>query len=220
MDFRYAMRGDGQTPTTIVPGEQQRKALGMALDALEPAALAVPERVMALIPPRPYGGDGTFEWIGSAGGTSFDQISLAGGLATEVIEGILHRERAARVAQFSARHASVPSLDDVMGTVVARTWGAAPVAEPNAQALRRTVQRVVLNTLLDRAGDERALADVRQAADWHLQKLDERIAKLTGGSPADQALRASARREIARYFEGVDDPAKRSRFTVIPLPWP
>src|SRR5688572_10134970 len=220
MDFRYAMRGDGQTPTTIVPGEQQRKALGMALDALEPAALAVPERVMALIPPTPYGGDGTFEWIGSAGGPSFDQISLAGGLATEVIEGILHPERAARVVQFSARHAGIPSLDDVMGTVVARTWGAAPVAEPNAQALRRTVQRVVLNTLLDRAGDQRALAEVRQAAEWRLQKLDERIANLSGGSPADRALRASARREIARFFEGSDDPAKRSRFTVIPLPWP
>jgi hypothetical protein len=145
MDFRYAMRGDGRTRTTIVPGEQ----------------------------------------IGSAGGASFDQISLAGGLATEVIEGILHRERAAWVAQFSARHASIPSLDEVMGTVVARTWGAAPVAEPNAQALRRTVQRVVLNTLLDRAGDPRALAEVRQAAEWHLQKLDERIANLSGGSPAD-----------------------------------
>ena len=220
MDYRYAMRGDGQTPTTIVPGDRQRKALGMALDALEPAELAVPERVMALIPPRPYGGDEMFEWIGSAGGTSFDEISLAGGLATEVIEGILHRERAARVVQFSARDASVPSLDEVMGTVVARTWGAAPVADRNTQALRRTVQRVVLNTLLDRAGDQRALAEVRQAAEWQLQKLDERIARMTGGSPADQALRASARREIARYFDGRDDPTKRSRFRVIPLPWP
>jgi hypothetical protein len=141
-------------------------------------------------------------------------------LATEVIEGILHRERAARVAQFSARNAANPSLDDVMGTVVARTWGDAPVADPNAQALRRTVQRVVLNTLLDRAGDQRALAEVRQAAEWQLQKLDERIANQSGGSPADQALRASARREIARYFEGSDDPTKRSRFKVIPLPWP
>jgi hypothetical protein len=220
MDFRYAMRGDGQTPTTIVPGEEQRKALRIALDALEPAALAVPERVMALIPPTPDGGDEMFAWIRSAGGTSFDQISLAGGLATEVIEAILHRERAARVAQLSARQPSIPSLDEVIGTVVARTWGAAPSAEPNAQALRRTVQRVVLNTLLDRAGDPQALVEVRQAAEWHLQKLDKRIASLSGGAPADQALRASARREIARYFEGSDDPATRSRFAVIPLPWP
>ncbi len=220
MDFRYAMRGDGQTPTTILPAASQRRALGMALDALEPAQLAVPERVMALIPPTPYGGDDYFEWIGSAGGTSFDQISLAGGVATEVIEGLLHRERAARVVQFAARDATLPTLDEVMTQIVQRTWGAPAAANANAQALRRTVQRVVLNTLLDRAGDRLALAEVRQAAEWHLQQLDSRLAAMTGGTPADRALRASARREIEAYFDGDDDPAKRSRFAVIPLPWP
>lgn len=220
MDFRYAIRGDGQVPTTILPAASQRRALGMVLDALEPSQLAVPERVMALIPPVPYGGDDALRWIGSAGGTSFDQISLAGGLATEVVEGVLHRERAARVVQFSARDASLPTLDDVISTIVDRTWGAAPSADPGSQALRRTVQRVVLNTLLDRAGDKLALADVRQGAEWQLQKLDQRIAGMTGGSAADQALRATARREIARYFDGDDDPTTRSRFVVIPLPWP
>lgn len=220
MDFRYAMRGDGQTPTTILPAASQRRALGMALDALEPAQLAVPERVMALIPPTPYGGDDYFEWIGSAGGTSFDQISLAGGVATEVIEGLLHRERAARVVQFAARDATLPTLDEVMTQIVQRTWGAPAAANANAQALRRTVQRVVVNTLLDRAGDRLALAEVRQAAEWHLQQLDSRLAAMTGGTPADRALRASARREIEAYFDGDDDPAKRSRFQVIPLPWP
>jgi Met-zincin/Domain of unknown function (DUF5117) len=220
MDFRYAMRGDGQVPTTILPAALQRRALGMALDALEPAALAVPERVMKLIPPVPFGGDDAFEWIGSAGGTSFDQISLAGGLATEVIEGLLHPERLARVAQFSARDASLPTLAEVMEAIVARTWGAPSAADPGSQALRRTVQRVVLNTLLDRAGDKQALAEVRQAAEWQLTELERRIAALSGGTVADQALRASARRDIARYFDGGDDPAQRSRFRVIPLPWP
>jgi len=220
MDFRYAMRGDGQVPTTLIPAAPQRQALGMVLDALEPPALAVPERVMRLIPPVAYGGDDAVEWIGSAGGTSFDQISLAGGLATEVVEGLLHRERLARVVQFSARDASLPTIDEVMSLAVRRSWGATPSAEPNAQALRRTVQRVVLNTLLDRAGDRQALAEVRQAAEWQLQELDRSLSGTTGGSVADQALRASARREIARYFDGGDDPARRSRFTVIPLPWP
>lgn len=220
MDFRYAMRGDGQVPTTILPAALQTKALDLALDALEPEALAVPERVMKLIPPVPFGGDESLAWMGSAGGTSFDQISLAGGLATEVIEGIMHRERLARVAQFSARDASLPTLADVLGAVVARTWGAPAEGDPNEAALRRTVQRVVLNTLLDRAGDKQALAEVRQGTEWQLQQLDTRIAGMSGGSAADQALRASARREIARYFAGDDDPASRSRFRVLPLPWP
>lgn len=220
MDFRYAYRGDGQPPTTLVPAAQQRRALAMALDALEPAALAVPERVQAMMVPLPPGGDGQFMWIGSAGGTTFDEISLAGGLATEVIEGLMHRERLARVVLIRARSSEHPTLDEVLQAIVDRTWGVAPVTNGQEQSLRRTVQRVVLNTLLDRAGDRQALPDVRQVSELHLEQLDARIAAMSGGSPADRALRAAARREIARYFAGDDDPAQRTRFPVLPLPWP
>jgi len=220
MDFRYAMRGDGQVPTSIVPAAQQRRALAMALDALEPANLAVPERVQAMIPPVPPGGDGALEWIGTAAGTAFDEISLAGGLATEVLENLMHRERLARVVLFRARDAQNPTLDEVLQTIVDRTWGVAASDDMHAQSLRRTVQRVVLNTLLDRAGDKDALPDVRQVAALHLEQLDQRLAGQTGGTPADRALRAAARREIARFFDGDDDPASRSRFAVLPLPWP
>ena len=65
-------------------------------------------------------------WLGYAG-TAFDQLTLAGGLATEVIEGILERNRADRLVLFSARDAANPTLDEVIRTVVNRTWGA-PVA--------------------------------------------------------------------------------------------
>jgi hypothetical protein len=220
MDFTYAVRGDSQVPTTLMPGAEQRRALTMVLDELEPARLAVPARVMALIPPAPAGGDQSIEWIGSAGGTSFDQISLAGGLATEVIEGILERERAARLVLFNARDASNPSLDEIVRTLVNRTWGATPSPNGGPQALRRAVQQVVLNTLLDRAGDKEALAEVRSICAMHLDLLKNRLSAASGGSPADRAHRASAIRDINRFFAGEDDPEARSRFAVIPLPWP
>lgn len=220
MDFTYAVRGDSQTPTTVVPAAEQRRALTMALDELEPVRLAVPARVMALIPPAPAGGDQSIEWIGSAGGTSFDQISLAGGLATEVIEGILERARAARLVMFNARDAANPSLDEVVRTLVNRTWGAPPSANGGHQALRRAVQQVVLNTLLDRAGDKQALAEVRSICAMHLDALKSRLSAGSAGSPADRAHRAAAIRDINRFFAGEDDPEARSRFAVIPLPWP
>ena len=220
MDFTYAMRGDSQIPTTVVPPAAQRRALTMALDALEPVQLAVPPRVMALIPPVPAGGDASIEWIESAGGTTFDQISLAGGLATEVIEGILGRERAARLVLLHARDSANPSLDEVIRAVVSRTWGAPPSANGAHQALRRVVQQVVLNTLLDRAGDEGALAEVRALSAMHLDLARTRLSRMTGGSAADRAHRAAAVRDITRFFEGEDDPESRSRFTVIQLPWP
>jgi hypothetical protein len=220
MDFTYAMRGDSQVPTTVVAPTLQRRALTMVLEELEPAKLAVPARITALIPPVPAGGDPSIEWIASAGGTSFDQISLAGGLATEVIGGILDRERAARVVLLNARDAANPSLDEVIRTVVNRTWGAAPSTDPGRQALRRAVQQVVLNTLLDRAGDRRAMAEVRSMCAMHLEMLRNRLSTTTGGAPADRAHRAAAIRDITRFFGGEDDPEARSRFPVIPLPWP
>jgi hypothetical protein len=218
MDFTYAMRGDSQTPTRILPAASQRRALTMALDALEPAALAVPERVLAMIPPVPPGGDGSMAWLGYSG-TALDQISLAGGLATETIENIFERDRLGRLVLFNARDASNPSLDEVTRTVIDRTWGAAP-ATNGAQALRRTVQQVVVNTLLDRAGDNAALAEVRTIMELHLAALKTRLAGMTGGGAADRALRAKTVRDIERYFEGNDDPKTRSRYAVIPLPWP
>jgi hypothetical protein len=219
MDFTYAMRGDGQTPTTILPPADQRKALRLALDALEPSALAVPERVLALIPPVPVGGDASMAWLGYRG-TALDQVALAGGLATEVLEGVFERDRVGRLVLFSARDAANPSLDEVTRTVIDRTWGAAPSGKSGDQALRRTVQQVVANTLLDRAGDAEALPEVRSIMELHLDALRTRLQAMQGGAAADRALRAQTVREITRYFAGDDDPKKRSRYAVIPLPWP
>jgi hypothetical protein len=82
------------------------------------------------------------------------------------------------------------------------------------------VQQVVLNALLDRAGDRQALAEVRSICAMHLELLKNRLAAASGGSPADRAHRAAAIRDINRFFAGEDDPEARSRFAVIPLPWP
>lgn len=220
MDFRYAMRGDGQVPTTVIPGADQRRALSMALDALEPAALAIPERVMALIPPVPPGGDAQLDWVPRAG-TTFDQVEMAGGLATEVIEGLLHRDRLQRVVIQHARDPqNLPTLAEIYQPIMERTWFTAPATSANDQALQRAVRRVVLNTMLDRAGDARASADVRQVTAMFLQQLSDALEEGRDGPPAHRALDAAAVREIEAFFDGEDDPTKRSRFTVIPLPWP
>jgi hypothetical protein len=219
MDFTYAMRGDGQTPTKILPAADQRKGLTAALNALEPAALSVPEKVLAMIPPVPVGGDASIAWMGYSG-TALDQISLAGGLATEVLEGIFDRDRLGRLVLFNARDAANPSVDEVTRTVIDRTWGAAASAKAGDQSLRRTVQAVVVNTLLDRAGDAEALPEVRAVIEMHLASLKTRAQAMQGGSAADRAMRAKAVRDIDRYFAGDDDPKSRSRYAVIPLPWP
>ncbi len=215
MDFTYAMRGDGQTPARILPADEQRRALEMALDALEPEQLAIPDRINDLIPPVPYGSDGSENWIGTPAGTAFDPITLAGGLATEVIGNLMHRQRLARLSIFHARDADNPSLHEVLERIVERTWvGDGP--------LDRAVQRVVLDQLLDRAGDSQATPEVRAAAAHHLGVLADRIGELGAAdrSPEQRAHLAMAERDLEHFFAGRDDPSTRPRFPVIPLPWP
>lgn len=220
MDFSYALRGDGQVPARVLPGAEQRKALAVALDALAPSALAVPPRIGDLIPPAPPGSDGSYTWLEGAAGPAFDPISLAGGLATEVVEGLLDRERAARLVIFGARDGSNLSLAETMRVLVDRTFGAPREATPGARALQRVVQRVVVNTLLDRAGDRRALPEVRAQAAHALQRIATLPAASAAGDAEGEAHRLSITRDIARLEAGTDDPATRSRFPVTPLPWP
>ena len=220
MDFRYAMRGDSQTPTTIVPAAQQRRALGMALDALEPAALAVPERVLAMIPP------GSARRRREHGMARLRRDGTRPDLARRWTRDGNDREHLrarplGRLVLFNARDAANPSVDDVMNTVVERTWGAAPSAErrqsgaaprgaaggaEHAARSRRRHRRAGRSSREHGAGvspTSRSSSPRCPVAPWPIRHSREK-----------------AIRDINRYFEGQDDPRTRSRYAVIPLPWP
>jgi hypothetical protein len=53
MDYTFAVRGDGEVPTKIVAPAEQRRALAAVLATLKPSALALPESLLQMIPPRP-----------------------------------------------------------------------------------------------------------------------------------------------------------------------
>jgi hypothetical protein len=62
--------------------------------------------------------------------------------------------------------------------------------------------------------------EVRSMTELHLQQLLQRITAAPGGSAEERSHRATARRDIERYFRGEDDPAARPRPAPVPLPWP
>ena len=223
MDFGYALAGEATTPTRTIPAAEQRQALQSIATTLRPAELRLPDRIVSLIPPVPYGFDGDLTAIPSPAGTAFDPVNLAHSFAQEVVDGLLHPVRANRVAVQSARDPQQLSLNDVITALVNATWATPePARSPNAldAPLRRVAQRAVLDGILDLAGARNATPDVRAVAEQHLQQLLQRVSAAPAGSAEERAHRATARRDIERYFRGEDDRAARPRPSPIPLPWP
>jgi hypothetical protein len=198
MEFRYAVRGDGLPPTRIIEPERQRRALELVLDALEPEQLAVPEHVINLMAPRAYGYSTNERFFQSKAAPAFDQIGAARTLATMAVGNVLAPQRIARLVAFNARDSESPAPEDVIGRIIERTWGALRVEQ--GAALRRVVQRVVIDQLIELAGNADATVESRAAAEWGLRSITEMIETRVVRAPAEEAHYALATADINRFL--------------------
>jgi len=206
MEYTFALHGDGQTPAKIIDPDYQRAALDRLIETIQPEALAIPEEIASLIPPRPFGYRGGTWTLPSAAGAAFDPLAAARAFTTFVVTGILQRDRAARVVSFHARDPANPSLNEVIETLIDGTWGTKLPKDAGAAALRRVAQRAVLDGLIELAGDSRATADVRAIAEWQLREINGRLMGKGSDDPAEEAHRALAAGDIERFLERRDPP--------------
>ena len=208
MEFRYAVRGDPLPPTRLIAPSRQRRALEQVLDALEPGELAIPERILDLMAPRAYGYTTSNRYFGSNAAPAFDQIGAARTLATMIVENLLAPQRIARLVAFNARRGDSPSPEDVIQRIIERTWGSLPGG--TYAALRRVVQRVVVDELIDLAANQEATVEVRAAAEWGLHRIADVIRTRTAFLPAEESHQTLIREEIRRFMNREFDAAKRS----------
>ena len=221
MEFDYALRGDGQVPTKVVPAARQREALDRIASVLSPEELAIPDRIVELIPPVPSGFAELEPWIDSSAGPALDPLAIARSFAQEVVDNLLHRERMARVVAFRARDSGQLALDEVLGRLVEATWGATGSRTGNEGAYRRAAERAVLDGLFTLASDEQATSAVRDGAEWQLARLGATLMDESAGQDmAEQAHRHRAAREIEAYLVHRIVPPLRTGVIRINLPWP
>jgi hypothetical protein len=216
LEYTFARSGDAQVPARVVDPAEQRRALGLLVRAIQPEALAIPERVTALIPPPPFAYASTPWSFASPLGGAFDPLAAAQSLAGWVADGVLQRERAARLVSFHARDASAPSLDEVMARLVEGTWGQPTPGSARDAALRRAAQRAVLDRLIGLAADRQATAQVRASAELQLADLARRLEGRRPSDAAQRAHEAAAARDARRFLERGEEPTPRSQ----PLPLP
>jgi hypothetical protein len=200
MDYTFALRGDSQTPTKIIDPARQREALNALMSAIQPKELAIPERILAKIPPSPYGFRGGWAFDSPAG-IVFDPLAVARALSGYVADGILQPERVERLFAFHARNPSAPSADEVMSTMVASVYDKATATTPYEASLRRAARRAVVDALLSLASNPRATTDARAVAESNLNRLATRLAASTGTDADDRAANGAVVRDARNWLE-------------------
>ncbi|MGQ0815193.1 MAG: zinc-dependent metalloprotease, partial [Gemmatimonadota bacterium] len=201
MDYTFALKGDQQRPTQIVDPARQRRALNALLAAIQPKALAIPERIIAKIPPPPYGYGGDSWAFASTAGTAFDPIAVARALSAFVADGLLQPTRVARMISFHARNPASPSADEVIITMIESAFARATAATPYEAALRRASRRAVFDAVLNLAAHQNATPDVRAVAEYQLNRLATRLAAAATTDPADRAANAAVVRDIRNWLD-------------------
>ena len=189
-DFTYALKGDGQVPTTKIDGDRQRAALDALIATLSPKALALSPELVALIPPRPPGSGSSRELVPRETGYLFDPIAAASTAVDLTLKVLLDPTRAARLNRQAMVDAGAPDFSEVLQALVGATWddegdtrGDTSAAGTGADAdgllqvrLAQRTQAQVVEHLLALAAHPRAATDVRALA-WEVtSSIAQRVA--------------------------------------------
>lgn len=170
LNYFFDLRGGHRKDPSIVPAAQQRQALHAILKTLSPQELAVPQALLAIIPPRPPEYSSSKENFVRRTSPAFDSLAPAEAAADIVVRLLLQPERAQRMIEYHARDASNPGFDELLDELLTATWKAPSGSGYNA-AIKRTVNSVVLSHLMSLANNEHASAQVRAAAFLKLDQL-------------------------------------------------
>lgn len=198
--YRHALAGDGQPPARPVGGERQRQALEALLEALEPAALDIPEAALAVLAPRPPETSASREQFGGRTPPAFDALGAAATAADLALRALLEPGRAARLVDFHRRDQQLPDFAEVLQSVVERVFADPAALPPREAEIARVVQRVLVERLFELSSDADAAPWVRSRADAALSDLLQRLDRTAPLDAAERAHVSGLAAEIGRHL--------------------
>jgi hypothetical protein len=206
LDYRYAIRGDGQLITKIVAPEEQKKALAAVLKTLSPETLTLPESLLQILPPRTPGLERTRESFPSHTGLTFDPIATAESSADLTLALLLDPARASRLIEYHMRVPDSPSLRGVL-EAVSKTVAERPEGgHTMSSEVERAVEFRALEAMLALAVNPAASSQARSIARSHINDL---LKQWTTAAPLTDTAEAIHRAAlIDRINDFERDPAK------------
>ena len=203
-DFRYALKGDGQIPFTIVEAEEQRDVLETVLSTLAVDFLALSPDLVTMIPPPAYRYSEGEEFPGYTQ-QIFDPLAAASAAATFTVGEILNPDRMARLVVFGSM-GDYPDLQEVTDGLIESTWGASETGDAYRQQVLHTAQRSVVDQMMQQASMAGNPAEVRAILSDRLDVLASGIEAEGALSPHQKLVAADIRRWQSRIENTVPGP--------------
>jgi hypothetical protein len=125
-----------------------------------------------------------------------------------VLGNLLDRRRMARLVALHDRQSDVPSPEEVVARAIERTWS--PSGRTDHAALRRMVQRVIVDELLDLAASQDATVETRATAEWGLRRVLDVIQAREPRLPEQQAHESLVWADVERFINRQAEGAPRS----------
>lgn len=171
LNYRYSVKGDRQFTTRMIPPENQKKALEVLLSTLTPEALAIPERLIQMIPPKPMGYQrNSAENIQTRTGATFDPLSAAETLANMVFKELTDPKRTQRLLEYHSRNSLQPGLSAVLDEIIRNTFKTEK-EEGFFGELQKITDNSFLNHLMALAINENASEEVKAIAWLKLHEI-------------------------------------------------
>lgn len=215
VNYTYAVRGDGQPTNQMIDDVTQRDALNALIATLDPQFLAIPERVIALIPPQASGYRRDRELFKVYTGLTFDPIAAAESSVEHTLDLLLHPQRLARLVEHHARDSKRLDINDLFEQLFAsvqKTSGATAYL----QELNRVVEKSLVHHLLNLAGDKEINQQVGAHALMMVRKLEEGLTSRTAGADVNQRAHYEYLREQIKAFRDNPDTFKVPAGPVMP----
>jgi hypothetical protein len=169
LDYRYALRGDGQPVTQPIAKAEQMKALMAVLDCLDPKLLKLPDTIVKLIPPRPAGYEFTRELFKKRTGLPFDALAPAETAADMPFSFLFEPERINRLAQYDALNYGL-NLQEMLDACINRTFRS-PRRAGMEKLIQEQTEQVLLTYLLAASVNEQCSFATRSLVNAKLAEL-------------------------------------------------
>ena len=211
--YNHTLRGDVQKDPEIVEPEEQQRALEALLQTIYPTNLAIDEKILNIIPPRPPGYRQTRELFPGHTGSTFDPLGAAEVAANLTIRLILQPERAARMVDYHSRDKKYPGFGEVLDQVITFTWKS-PYKSGKFAEIQRVVNSILLYNMMglvayeDNSPQVRALAfmkleELKNWLKWQMNTVKDGVFLLT-----DPNQRAHFLYAIGKIEQFQKDPSK------------